>query len=598
MIPIVRTLSVLFLAFGALSLRAQAPAQETKEKPALTLSELGDEIDVSLRWLRGRQDLSTGSYGGVLETLTVLEAFATSPRTYRPSDGPFVSKAVDFLLARQAENGAISDPAAGESTLLLQTKVAIRVLVRFGGHDAALARARTFVGDLSTGAGETSGPEDPFAAQWKPMLEGPDPRRALIEKAHAFLATRRADGAWESEHGDVIGTSVAIATLSSIHGHWKRLEPKPAEREAHSLPAFTPADRERVDAALARGAAFLLAQAVEPGRFGFESHADPGITAMVLGGLLSVKEPRPPEVERAIESALDWLVSLQRSDGSIHDGQLANYVTSAALMVLARAGREKDVPVIQRARDYLRALQSDEADGYRPSDRYYGGVGYGGDERPDLSNLQMALEALSAAGAAQGDETFQKALVFLQRCHNRSESNDLSLVEGGSSIVSGNDGGAGYAPGESKAGFVELPDGKKVPRSYGSMTYALLKGYLFAGLDRSDPRVEAAWGWITRNYTLDVNPGFESSSDPTAPYQGLFYYFTAMAKALDLYAEETIVDASGVSHAWRTELAGRLIAMQRQDGSWVNDNAGRWYEDLPVLATAYAMIALRTALPE
>jgi squalene-hopene/tetraprenyl-beta-curcumene cyclase len=347
-----------------------------------------------------------------------------------------------------------------------------------------------------------------------------------------------------------------------------------------------------------RGAQFLLGEALEPGRYGFEGRADPGITAMAVGALLVVPEPRPAEVEQAIQSGLDWLVSLQRPDGSIHDGQLANYITSAALMAVARAARPKDARVIENAREYLRRLQSDEGDGYEPSDRYYGGVGYGGDERPDLSNLQMALEALSEAGAKTGDETFTKALTFLQRCQNRSESNDLVVADGGTEIVSGNDGGSGYAPGESKAGFVELPDGKKVPRSYGSMTYALLKGYLFAGLEKTDPRVQAAWGWITRNYTLDVNPGFEASSDPTAPYQGLFYYFTAMAKALDLYGEETIVDAAGVVHPWRTELAGRLIAMQRQDGSWVNENAGRWYEDIPVLATAYAMIALHTALPD
>jgi squalene-hopene/tetraprenyl-beta-curcumene cyclase len=69
-----------------------------------------------------------------------------------------------------------------------------------------------------------------------------------------------------------------------------------------------------------------------------------------------------------------------------------------------------------------------------------------------------------------------------------------------------------------------------------------------------------------------------------------------MAKALDVYGEETIVDATGTEHAWRAELAGRLLSMQRQDGSWINDNAPRWYEGNPVLATAYALITLGTTL--
>jgi len=211
--------------------------------------------------------------------------------------------------------------------------------------------------------------------------------------------------------------------------------------------------------------------------------------------------------------------------------------------------------------------------------------------------MQMALEALAAAGTKPGDETFQKALLFLQRCQNNSETNDLAVESEGGVIVAGNDGGAGYAPGDSKAGYIELEGGKKIPRSYGSMTYALLKGYLFAGLPKDDPRVEAAWKWLQQNYTLDVNPGFEGSSDPTAAYQGLFYYFHTMAKALDLYGEDLIEDAAGTRHAWRTELSGRLAAMQRQDGSWINENAARWFEGNPVLATAYAMVTLDSALP-
>jgi squalene-hopene/tetraprenyl-beta-curcumene cyclase len=299
-------------------------------------------------------------------------------------------------------------------------------------------------------------------------------------------------------------------------------------------------------------------------------------------------------VQAASLEGLDYLGSLQQEDGSIHEGQLANYVTSAAVLALVRGERAADQSRIQRALAFLRALQADEGEGYSPGERFYGGMGYGGDERPDLSNLQMALEALHAGGTPPSDPAFQKALAFLQRCQNRSESNDLVVVVDGKTIAAGNDGGAGYAPGDSKAGFVTLPDGREIPRSYGSMSYALLKGYLFAGLSRDDARVQAAWRWLRENYTLDVNPGFEASDDPTAAYQGLFYYFYTMAKALDLFGETTLVDAAGVAHDWRSELAGRLVALQRKDGSWVNENAARWFEGNPVLATSYAMLTLDT----
>jgi len=566
-------------------------AQESGSPALRSSSELKDQIDLSLHWLRGQQDTQTGSYGSLLETLAALEVLATSHRKYVPSDGPFVAKAIEFVTGSQREDGAICDPDVDQATAERQTTMAIRVLKRCGGQDEAVEAAVEFVGVYATT------PEDPFADQWLEVIaSADDPRAVLLGKAAGLLASRNADGSWDSQHGPVIATCSQLAALNSLARTIAGLEPRGEPTPAKALPSFDPGTRQSVKTALDRSAAFLLEARVD-GLWGFQGQPDPGITAMVTGALLAVPEPRPAEVQSAIDGALDWLVALQKPDGSIHAGQLANYVTSASVMALARAGREQDVPVIERAREYLVLLQSDEGEGYGPTDRFYGGVGYGGDERPDLSNMQMALEALAAAGTKPGDETFRKALLFLQRCQNNSETNDLALESESGVIVAGNDGGAAYAPGDSKAGYIELADGKKIPRSYGSMTYALLKGYLFAGLPKDDPRVEAAWKWLTKNYTLDVNPGFETSSDPAAAYQGLFYYFHTMAKALDLYDSDVIVDAAGVEHAWRSELAGRLVAMQRQDGSWVNENAARWFEGNPVLATAYAMATLDAALP-
>jgi squalene-hopene/tetraprenyl-beta-curcumene cyclase len=570
------------LALLLTALPLALPPQEPDPRP-LTSGQIEDAVDSSLRWLRGRQDES-GGYGDLPATIAVLEALTLSHRAYRPTDGPFVAAALERLLSLQQEDGSFLAP--GGSWDARQTTLrALWILEHLDADAAAAGRARAFLGEA-------------YEASSLLLLdvgERPDVAAFLGSEAASILAPRAGDGSW---NGDVLRTAELTVQLTAIA---RALETREAPKDigvATPLPTFSAADRGRSNKALLRGTAFLLAQTVEPGRWGFQGHADPGITAMVAGALLAAPEPRGAASAEAIDAALDWLVSLQKEDGSIHAGQLANYVTAASVMALARAGREKDAEVIARARDYLRVLQSDEGEGYGSADRFYGGVGYGGDERPDLSNLQMALEALNASGLPAGDETFQKALTFLQRCQNRSESNDLALADGDATIVSGNDGGAGYAPGDSKAGFVELRDGRKVPRSYGSMTYALLKGYLFAGLPRDDPRVEAAWEWLSTRYTLDVNPGFESSPDPTAAYQGLFYYFTTMAKALDLYGEEVVVDGAGVEHAWRAELAGRMVALQRQDGSWINDNAPRWYEGNPVLATAYAMLTLGTALPE
>jgi hypothetical protein len=45
-------------------------------------------------------------------------------------------------------------------------------------------------------------------------------------------------------------------------------------------------------------------------------------------------------------------------------------------------------------------------------------------------------------------------------------------------------------------------------------TYALLKSYILAGVKRDDPRLKAAYAWLKEHYTLDVNPGFDVSSEP------------------------------------------------------------------------------------
>jgi len=45
---------------------------------------------------------------------------------------------------------------------------------------------------------------------------------------------------------------------------------------------------------------------------------------------------------------------------------------------------------------------------------------------------------------------------------------------------------------------------------------------------------------------------------------------------------------------WREELVKKLIALQKPDGSWVNAN-NRWWENDPVLASSYALLALEFA---
>jgi squalene-hopene/tetraprenyl-beta-curcumene cyclase len=526
---------------------------------------VSDEIDLSLHWLHTRFDSEKGSFGSLEADAWAVLAFSEAPRKYRPADGPFLRKPIENLLAAQKPDGSFPGEVPAEVVLHALESV------QDAGPRAAADKLRSRLGSVAARAEPAS-------------------LTAATARAKELLLSRKPDGSF----GDVVASARTINELDRLQAYLEAHEPAPKPRVVQPLPSFHAPDAAQLDKAQVRGAQFLLSQAVEGG-WGFDRHRDAGITAMVVGGLMAGPGPRSPEVDKSVDAALDWLLSLQKDDGSIHEGQLANYVTSACVQALAKRGRPQDLAAIARARDFLLKLQADEGEGYSSSDRFYGGVGYGDDEKPDLSNTQHALEALQMAGVAADNPAFQKALVFLQRCQNRSESNDLQLVRDGTTYSSGNDGGAIYAPADSKAGFVDLADGKRVPRSYGSMSYALLKCYLFAGLPKDDARVQAVWQWMRDHYTLDVNPGFETSDDPAASYQGLFYYFHTMAKALDMFGEERITDGAGNVHEWRAELCGRLLALQRPDGSWLNSNAARWYEGQPVLATAYALMALGNA---
>jgi len=572
--------------------RRPTPVYEDPGTP--TVSELEAEIDRSLRWLRTQQNEESGGYGddSAFQTATVLSAFARSHRAYRQKDGPFVAKAIRHLMKLQRDDGAFPDGELQRTNIQATTATVVAALesLELTGEETMHRRAVTYLGKSY----------ESYSALHTPRVFETVAEARIL--ANEVLARRSENGSWAdgflSDGPSVLRTARATLELCDVHARLKAEPSAPSPKiETKPLPPLSPASRQEVTKALELGAAFLI-DAAKDGRWGAMGRDDAGITAMVMSALLTIPEPRGERLQSAIDGGLDWLGSLQKEDGSIHDGQLANYVTSASILAFVKAGREQDKPRIERARGFLTLLQADEGEGYDPTHHFYGGVGYGGDERPDLSNLQMALEALAAAGLEQGDPAFVKALRFLERSQNRSESNDISLTEGVAEILSGDDGGGTYAPGESKAGLMTLADGTQVPRSYGSMTYALLKGYLFAGLPREDPRVEAAWQWLRKNYTLDINPGFEASSDPASAYQGLFYYFYTMARALALYGETLVVDSAGTEHDWRSDLTRRLAVMQRQDGSWINENSPRWWEGNPVLATAYAMLTLDVARGE
>jgi squalene-hopene/tetraprenyl-beta-curcumene cyclase len=340
-------------------------------------------------------------------------------------------------------------------------------------------------------------------------------------------------------------------------------------------PQGTSADPASADKVLARGVTFLRPRQDVKG--GWSTQREPGVTALVATALL--RSGQVSAADPAVTRALTYLEGHIGPGGGVSEEAHANYATSIALVAFHEANRNGRYDrVIRAGQDFLKSKQWDEAEGKKRDDAFYGGAGYGGrNSRPDLSNTTFFMEALRDTGLPADDPSLKKALIFVSRCQNlKGEFNDQAWAG------KVNDGGFVYSTaggGESMAG--KTADGGL--RSYASMTYAGLKSMIYAGLDRNDPRVKAAWTYITEHYTLDENPGLGQ--------QGLYYYYHTFAKTMAVLGEPTIVDAKGISHDWKAELIAALARRQQPDGGWVNP-ADRFMEGDPNLVTAYALLAL------
>ncbi len=305
----------------------------------------------------------------------------------------------------------------------------------------------------------------------------------------------------------------------------------------------------------------------------------PATTALALSGMCL--NGRSEANDANVAKGFRFLTASAKPSGGIFSDKnpaiaLPNYNTSLAIMALVYSKNPVYKPMIAKAQAFLEKSQYAEGSGITPFSPLYGGIGYGDDPgddtHPDLSNLQFALEALHESGTPADAPVFKKALIFLQRVQNRKESNDQAWVNEGP-----NDGGFAYT----SQGASE--NHEKTHSSYGSMTYAGLKSYLYAGVAKQDPRAKSAFNWIRGNYSVAENPAQGNTA--------LFYYYHTMAKTLNIYGEKIVKDTKGIKHEWSKDLIGALTAAQKPDGSWFNTNA-RYWENQPSLVTSYSLISL------
>jgi squalene-hopene/tetraprenyl-beta-curcumene cyclase len=323
----------------------------------------------------------------------------------------------------------------------------------------------------------------------------------------------------------------------------------------------------------------------------------PALTSLAVLSFCADPRRSPDDpLPEAAEKGIAYLLRCVQPDGGIYipqdaGGGLPYYNTALAMTALVASGKHELSGAIEQAQKMLAESQ------HLGEDVHHGGFGYGEGDRQyaDLSNTYMVLEAfwMAERNLAQSDRgdlgratlDWEAALSFLSRVQNLSKYNDQPWA---SQPEQDDVGGFVYHPGESKAGERPRENGPPGLRSYGSMSYAGLLSFIYAGVDKHDERVLAAVDWIKKHYTVDENPGMGA--------QGLYYSYHTMAKALAVWGEDPLLLQDGQEVDWRIDLVQKLVNLQRIDpesglGYWVNDN-GRWWENDPVLATSYALLAI------
>lgn len=362
-----------------------------------------------------------------------------------------------------------------------------------------------------------------------------------------------------------------------------------AEVKTQAKPAAP--TKAELQAAINRGIEFLLQAQNSNGWW--STPEQPAVTALVLTAL-NQEPSRRFQKNRSSElnHAYNFIVSSARPDGSIQRSGLANYNTSLSVVALTTSLDTNFLPVILAARKYIAGTQIDEGEKGKLDSPFDGGIGYGDKyTHSDMNNTITAIEALRISEAVlpkdkpasptpEPDVNWTAVARFLQNCQNLPEVNKGEWV----SEDPKDRGGFVYYPGSTKSASVtNAATGRVSLRSYGSMSYGGLLSYIYAQVDKNDPRVKAVMNWLRDNYTIEENPGMNQ--------QGYYYYLHLMTKALTAAGVDKFKMADGREVDWRAEVGAQLLKLQKPNGAWMNPEK-RWWEADPVLVTAYVVMAL------
>ncbi len=340
--------------------------------------------------------------------------------------------------------------------------------------------------------------------------------------------------------------------------------------------------------AIRHGLDWLANQQRENGSWSNEGF--PALTALPLQAFLGAPHPRR---EVVVKKAVSFVLGHVQEDGGIYRrslipgrGGLSTYNTAICMTALHATGNPAYDRIIQNARAFLARSQ------LTGQDVHAGGFGYGKGglwRSSDLNNTLYALEAMRLtedvedrrAEGRRVDLNWSQAIRYIEQLQNKPDAGEEEA------------GGFFYKPGKSMAGTTRGKDGKVIFRSYGTMTYIGLLALVYARVDRDDPRVQSAFDWACKHWSLDENPGLGK--------EGMYFFYHVLTKSLTAFGHALIPLRKGISLNWREAVARRILELQKTDALtgakyWFNET-GRYWESDPVLVTAYMILALEWMLP-
>jgi len=340
-----------------------------------------------------------------------------------------------------------------------------------------------------------------------------------------------------------------------------------------------------VDATINRGLDWLIAHQNKDGSWSNPSF--PALTALPARALL---QGRTPAAGAAVDKGIKHILTAVNDDGGIYKhvpgrkgGGLSNYNTAICISTLHASGRKSLTGVILNARKFLAGAQ------HFGDDVYNGGFGYDRQTKRAYTDLLNTYYTVTAMRETQGiedlrdksekrvDINWNKTLKFVERMQNKPDT------------TADDAGGFVYNPTDPKAGTTTNAAGVVVFRSYGSITYAGMLALMYAEVSRDDPRVQSAFDWASRHWSLDENPGMGP--------EGLYFFYNVLTRALSATGHDLVPLTDGSFVNWKAEVAKKLVATQVIDpdtgqGYWVN-KTGRYWENDPILVTSYSLLALQ-----